>query len=527
MNSQNIYNNSVKRVSPKRYNISFLLLGIIGVGLILWSTSRYNSGVTPDSVTYISVARNLSSGGGITNFDGSKVIAHPPLYPYVLAAINIIFKVDPLISARYLNAFLFGLCVYLSGKLAQRYLQTSIQAVMFFVIFVLVSPVLIEVSQYIWTEALFICFVLLFLIFSSIYVSQHNLVPLILFSVFASLASLTRYLGFTLLITSLAVIAFSRQLPPKKRISHFLIFFVFGILPLLPLFLSNYSLSGSIVVYSSTALLKPYLSLSQRFFSLYLLARTFFDEIISWFLPWQLTIRPILAAMSFLIGFIFASEYWLRKQSKAAYLKIDPILIFILTYLAVLIVINTAIIRYLVPLFVPIALVLFKFSNEVIFPFIKRIWPKHYRSFFIIISSVWLIYPIFSTMKVISRQLEAGAGYTGKAWQNSDTINYLTKNPDVFEACKVYSNGADAIHFLTGTLVERVPENSVHGVKIDVTQLDGSWPEKYPTCLVWLNGFERRSYFFTPGELLEDSFVYERIDRDDGVIYYISNEKSE
>lgn len=515
----------MKRAISNRFNLLLIFLGLIGVGLLLWSTSRYNSGVTPDSVTYITVARNLSSGGGFTRFDGSKIIVQSPLYPYLLAAINIVFKLDPLISARYVNALLFGLCIYLSGKLAQRYLKSNTHAILIFVIFVLVSPTLIEVAQYIWTEALYICFVLLFLIFSSIYISQNDLVPLILFSVFAALASLTRYMGLTLLITSLAIIAFSRTSVIKKRFFHFLIFLIFGILPLLPLFLRNYLLSDSIFVYSSATLIKPFLTLSQRIVQMYSVARTFFNHIISWFLPWQLTNRPILMVISFLIGFIFASEFWLRKRSKFSSLTIDPMLIFILTYLAVLAVINTTILRYLSPLFVPIALVLFKFSNDVIFPFVKRIWPKHYRSFFILFSMVWLIYPIFSTVKVINSQLEVGAGYTGKTWQNSETINYLKSNSDMLEECKIYSNGVDAIYFLTGTLVENVPENSIHNGPNDVTQLNGIWPGSYPTCLVWLNRFEYRVYLFTPDELLKISESNERIYLEDGTIYFFTKEK--
>ncbi len=53
------------------YNTLLVLLGIMGFILIVLLTSKYGPYLSPDSISYISTARNLISGKYFTRYDGN------------------------------------------------------------------------------------------------------------------------------------------------------------------------------------------------------------------------------------------------------------------------------------------------------------------------------------------------------------------------------------------------------------------------------------------------------------------------
>ena len=100
--------------------IALGVLGFIGAITILLLTSRHGTGLTPDSVAYISAARNLAEGNGFLTYNGLHLVVQPPLYPIMLAFVKKVILIDPQISAGYVNAVLFGFIIYLSGLLLLR-----------------------------------------------------------------------------------------------------------------------------------------------------------------------------------------------------------------------------------------------------------------------------------------------------------------------------------------------------------------------------------------------------------------------
>lgn len=61
-----------------------------------FALSSIGPAMWPDSAGYLSVARSLADGNGITRFDGREQIEQPPLYPAVLAAMSFVSGRDPL-----------------------------------------------------------------------------------------------------------------------------------------------------------------------------------------------------------------------------------------------------------------------------------------------------------------------------------------------------------------------------------------------------------------------------------------------
>ena len=59
-------------------------LGALAAAIVVFAT-RHDPRLSPDSITYLSVARHLRSGEGITDFTGDPLTIFPPLYSMLLA----------------------------------------------------------------------------------------------------------------------------------------------------------------------------------------------------------------------------------------------------------------------------------------------------------------------------------------------------------------------------------------------------------------------------------------------------------
>jgi hypothetical protein len=103
---------SKPRLIAIRYRSFLLCLATIAFGAILVETSSYGIGISPDSVKYIRLARQLAQPGELFALFGSPVfVSQPPLFPVVLAWIEKTTGADPFVSVRYLNALLFAIYV--------------------------------------------------------------------------------------------------------------------------------------------------------------------------------------------------------------------------------------------------------------------------------------------------------------------------------------------------------------------------------------------------------------------------------
>ena len=299
--------NSIRQIlhSP---SLIFAIMGLIGTGFIIFATSRFNAGVSPDSVEYISTARNIANGSGINYWNNSPLLIEPPLYPIVLALVNFVFKADLLSSARFVNAFLFGLIIYLSGFLFVKHLKSSLALVFLALVSVLVSPALIEISIMIWTEALFICLIMLYIIFSERYVEKRNIISLIILSFTTSLAALTRYIGIILIPIGIIYILFFNRDKLLTKIRHLFLFGSVSTLPIAIYVVRNYILSHSLFGYNPTAI--GAVTFYQGAINTYNEGKWALIQVLSWYLPERImNSHRLLLILIIVIGFIFAVGY--------------------------------------------------------------------------------------------------------------------------------------------------------------------------------------------------------------------------
>ena len=258
-----------------KYRPSLIILSLLGMITILLSMGNYGIGLSPDSAGYISAARHIAAGMGAVMYDGTPLIAQPPLYPAILAIISYVFRMDPLSFAHIVNAALFGFIVYLSGLLFFYHLKIFAFSLLG-TVFILTSFPLIEVSLMAWSEPLFIVFVLLYLVFFEIYLVKADIASLVLFSLSVAFAFLTRYIGFIFILTGIfSILLFCRK-SPKVKFKHVILFASVSILPIGLWVTRNYVLSGTLF--------------GPRASSLYTLFQnvTFtFNTFLSWYTPWR------------------------------------------------------------------------------------------------------------------------------------------------------------------------------------------------------------------------------------------------
>jgi hypothetical protein len=82
--------------------------------------TRHGPYVSPDAVSYIGTARGLANGDGFTAPPGTPPVGHfAPLFPATLAALDVV-GIDPVDGARWLNAVLLGAMVLVVGLLLRR-----------------------------------------------------------------------------------------------------------------------------------------------------------------------------------------------------------------------------------------------------------------------------------------------------------------------------------------------------------------------------------------------------------------------
>ena len=89
-----------------------IVAAIAGFALIYLFTRHSGIGVSPDSVTYISVASNIHDHRALIDFHGDPLIDFPAFYPLFLSSVQWITGIDCLRSGPALNGLLFAALVY-------------------------------------------------------------------------------------------------------------------------------------------------------------------------------------------------------------------------------------------------------------------------------------------------------------------------------------------------------------------------------------------------------------------------------
>lgn len=513
-----------------------LLMALTAPVLALVRTELHGVALHGDSVTYIAVARNLTAGMGFTHFDGTPLTGWAPLYPALIALIDLALGVQPLSGARFFDAAAFGLIVFLSGLLFQRYLNEPFLVVVG-TAFVLLSPDMLRLSTYGLSEPFFILLTIVFLLGLNRYLNKNSLLTLLLTALAVGLAGVTRYMGVTLILAGAVAILVNGRCSVRTRILHLLLFCAIASLPLALWALRNIQLTGL-----PTASRGP-----SKYPLHYNLYYTFVFHL-NWFFPVYFigvtaTSRGALAVLAAVSGYLAGALLKPRdllRWSRLAAWQLDAVSIFYITYVSFLVALATTFglerigYRYLSPAFVPVVLIILYLMEQELFSAGKTISFALLGSLIriprsrLVIAALVAVFAMAAVREVvtIARPVEPDNNVNHFVWQSSETIQ-LAKSVWLSqgEETPLYSNVPFALYVHAGIPARWVPAAHRHQSsepRKPVTSLAGLWPESPKAFLVWFDAQAKGHLFGV--ESLREIADFKTVARlEDGTVYEVSS----
>lgn len=175
--------------------LTFFQISLASVlAMMLFFTTRYGLGLSPDSIAYLKGAEGLIMGRGTEYMS----VQWPPLYPTMLAIIGKIVNKDLMLGARLLNTALFAINYLLIANLIINYIKLNKIAAYILAFLISLHEVLIFVGFYAWSETLVITAILADLIIIEKYINRKSkkieLIEILLI-LCATVAVFTRYIG--------------------------------------------------------------------------------------------------------------------------------------------------------------------------------------------------------------------------------------------------------------------------------------------------------------------------------------------
>ncbi len=461
--------------SPAR-NIDSLIAAVAGMVIIYFFTRFNGIGISPDSVTYISTARNLTAGRGLNTFYGTPLVDFPFFYPSFLALISVITRLDTMQFGAVLNEILFGTLLYVSGCLMNAFLPAPKWMKGIVLSCLVMSPCLLEVYSMIWSETLFLLLVLIFIALQYRYSKFHSVTILMALGAVAAIAGITRYAGVALMGTGGILILFDRNLLNRKKAKHLLLFSAISMSLLLLNLLRNSLIEGSFTGNRQ----KGITPLSQNVY--------FFGSVIGeWFPLPPLNHDFILIAGWVPLLVLIATLVWILARGMKK-LSVEKIAIVFAAVYSLFMILSSTFSRYeqinsrlLAAIFIP----LLWMGTAVLMTLIGKSSGRN-RYIWVLIAiaaAAFLQYKQWTAdFETYDGVKDAGIpGYTETPWTASPTVVYLEHHPELFsQGRRVYSNSPDAVYFYTSASTLLIPQTAFP------KQVQEFYSEKND-CLVWFN----------------------------------------
>ena len=179
----------------------------VSLAAMLFFSTQYGLGLSPDSIAYIKGAEGLLTGKGTEYMS----VQWPPLYPLMLALFGYVGNHDLLLGARVLNALLIGLNFWLITQLLIKYISINRWAAYLLAFVISLHEVLVYVGFYAWSEPLVITTILINFFIIEKYVNQENKNNALLecsLILFAILSIYTRYIGVNVAVLNAVIVLF-------------------------------------------------------------------------------------------------------------------------------------------------------------------------------------------------------------------------------------------------------------------------------------------------------------------------------
>ncbi|MBV9987929.1 MAG: hypothetical protein JO301_09635 [Chitinophagaceae bacterium] len=482
-----------------------VLASIAGSLFIYYFTRHSGIGISPDSVMYQSTAENIRNHFSFRDFNNMPLVDFPLGYPSLLALASFLSGSAVLAVAPVLNALLFSAVIIMTSVIIQGMRFSSRWYKLALLSVIACSPALLEVYSMLWSETLFIFWILLFLIVARAYLAGHRSGQLWALALIASIAMVTRYAGISLLITGIAAILFDGQLARRRKIKHLLLFIGVGSFLFACNLIRNHFIAGSLTGVRETATR----SLGDNIAGMA-------GTVASWFPFLQDHLVPALIVLGIvccLAAYAFVFRL-LQQQYFSGYETL--VSCFLLVYISFMLFIASVSrfeelsSRLLAPMYIPLLIT----ASCWLVPVIRRAfspWRQLWIVFAVALLAAFHGHHYRLNAEAWEGIKDAGMpGYSEDSWTQSTTIAYTRQNNTSFTG-PVYANANDAVYFLTGVHALPLPHKEIGR---EINELLGQ--QRF--FLIWLNDgenndligldFIRRHCNVTLVQTLDDGAVY-------------------
>ncbi|MEO8413510.1 MAG: hypothetical protein ABI472_07610 [Ginsengibacter sp.] len=425
-------------------NIDSILFAATGFIIIFLFTRHSGIGVCPDGVVYLTTAENIRSSSNLADYAQNVVVEFPAFYPLFLNAIMFLTSLKTLTFAPVLNSLLFGSVIYLSGNIMEQFSFSSRWYKIAMLSCIVVSPGLLEVYSMLWSETIFILWLLLFMMAMHRYFQYYSRKALIAAAIIASFAAVTRYAGVTIIGTGGILLLLDTQLHWRRKLTDVILYTAISPVLLIMNLARNYKVSGTMTGVRERSLFTLHENLHDAGSVLYDWLPFFngrYDGS-AW-----ITIILIFALSLACVLFL------LRRKRLASFEEIATV--FALFYLSFMVVtasisrFETLDSRFLSPAFIPL---LWAGSYSIVYLSKKRYINKKWV--FALGTVLFLCFQygqLAADYETWDGVKDAGIpGYTEDQWKYSETVLYIQKDSILFQKGYImYSDANDAIYFFT------------------------------------------------------------------------------
>ena len=417
----------------------------LALTLFLWTVPG-EPGVTTDSITYLELARTMMEGKGY------QTAHYPPAYPGLLAVAGA-FTDDMMGATRWLHAFLFAANAGLVGVIVYLAAGRSTLAMLFSVLVFTSSAALLQIHSVAWSEAAFITFSLAAFLTLALYIAKQRVWMLLASAIFLGLAMTTRYVGVALLPAMIACLIFADTRSLKNRIRDGFILSLVSFAPMALFLLHNLMSVGSSG--NRELVFHP---VTEKHIER--LIHTLYDFWIPITMDVKLKALQLALAAGLLI--IAVGILYKNRRRSAPEPGIGKTLViftaaFCATYVLFLLV-SISLVDAHTPLDSRILSPMYVFLP----PFVISVgWTAAKIGNRTWLWSGLLGLLLFSVganateaLPFAIRMHNDGIGYTSRSWRHSESVLFVTSLKD---ERKIFSNGADAIGFLTAKQADYLP----------------------------------------------------------------------
>jgi hypothetical protein len=458
-------------------NLDAFIPAAFGFVIIMFYTRHSGIGISPDSVIYISTARNIRLSGAIVDFDAHPLVIFPVLYSFFLAMLMFITTYDPLIFGAILNCTMFFFVIYLCGWMLENMTQKSKWYKHLTLSCITISPCLLEIYSMIWSETLFILLLLFFFISLRKYFQTLLLRTLLVPAFVAAMACVTRYAGVTFIAAGCLLLLLHPCLSIKKKVSHFFIFSICS-----ASFLIINLLRNAIVSTTLTGLReKSVTSLAANVSNVGAI-------LCDWLpIPKQLPVLYFLTALVAVLGCVVTLVYYLVKKNDFSSFE-NIFAAFFITY-SIFIIVSATFSRYeqiTSRLFSATYIPFLCGTGYWFLTFIKK--ADGIKKTAIIFGAVVLAFAFQRNQYMEDYEnydgiKDAGIpGYTEDPWnKDSEIVNFLRTAKNRFQPGYTrYSNGDDGVYFFTGRSCTALPH------KVNPEEIQDFFKKKF-CYVIWMD----------------------------------------